>query len=105
VQNEDRYSDIKDALKTVNKLDFDKLISSVRPDIHCLNLTHVQYPTFKLAASDTRISNTAKAASARVSQMLNLRSVVRNLPSLQKALTGCHSQLLRIIHNVRIVLR
>lgn len=30
VQNEDRFSEIRDALKHLNKLDFDKLISSVR---------------------------------------------------------------------------
>ena len=30
IQTEERYHEIKDALKTLNKLDFDKLISSVR---------------------------------------------------------------------------
>jgi len=33
--------------------------------------------------------------------MLNLRSVVKNLPLLQKALAGGRSQLLVIIHDVR----
>lgn len=36
--------------------------------------------------------------------MLNLRSVVKNLPLLQKALEGCQSQLLRIIQEVRLPL-
>lgn len=57
-------------------------------------------PLEKLAASEACVSNTAKSASARVSQMLNLRNVVRNLPLLQKALEGSRSQLLRIIHDV-----
>ena len=30
VQTEERFHEVKDALKTLNKLDFDKLISSVR---------------------------------------------------------------------------
>jgi DNA mismatch repair protein MSH4 len=46
------------------------------------------------------VSSTAKSASARVAQLLNLRNVVRNLPKLQEALSGCQSQLLRIIHDV-----
>ena len=40
-------------------------------------------------------------ASARVSQMLNLRSVVNSMPLLAKALDGSRSQLLRIIREVR----
>ena len=30
VQSEDRFTDVKDALKTLNKMDFDKLVASVR---------------------------------------------------------------------------
>ncbi|KIM81717.1 hypothetical protein PILCRDRAFT_97607 [Piloderma croceum F 1598] len=81
VQSEDRFTDVKDALKTLNKMDFDKLVAS-------------------LAASEARATNTAKSASARVSQMLNLRNVVRNLPLLQKALEGSRSQLLQIIQDM-----
>ncbi|KIK81485.1 hypothetical protein PAXRUDRAFT_35858 [Paxillus rubicundulus Ve08.2h10] len=81
VQSEDRFSEIRDALKGLNKQDFDKLISS-------------------LAASEVRVSGTAKSASARVSQMLNLQSVVRGLPFLQKALMGSKPQLLQIIHDM-----
>lgn len=54
----------------------------------------------QLASSETKPSNIAKPAAARVSQMLDLRNVVRNLPALQKALEGSQSQLLRIIHEV-----
>ncbi|KAF8060865.1 muts domain V-domain-containing protein [Lyophyllum atratum] len=78
IQTEDRYTEVRGALKTLNKMDFDKLIVS-------------------LAAQEVRLANTAKPASARVLQMLNLRSVVKNLPLLQKALAGSQSQLLRII--------
>ncbi|EGN92714.1 hypothetical protein SERLA73DRAFT_172695 [Serpula lacrymans var. lacrymans S7.3] len=81
VQYEDKFSDTRDALKSLNKMDFDKLISS-------------------LAASEARPSNSPKFASLRVSQMLNLRSFVRNLPLLQKALSGTRSQLLSIIHDM-----
>ncbi|KAF9235861.1 DNA mismatch repair protein MutS [Melanogaster broomeanus] len=81
MQREDKFSEVRDALKGLNKLDFDKLISS-------------------LAASEVRISNTAKSASARVSQMLSLQSVVRSLPFLQNALISSNSQLLQIIHDM-----
>jgi|SRR5882762_8644872 len=30
VQSEDRFTDVKDALKNLNKMDFDKLVASVR---------------------------------------------------------------------------
>jgi hypothetical protein len=29
VQSEDRFTDVKDALKTLNRMDFDKLVASV----------------------------------------------------------------------------
>ncbi|OBZ78578.1 MutS 4 [Grifola frondosa] len=82
IQSEERFNEIKNALKTLNKLDFDKLISA-------------------LAASDAReYSSTAKPASARVSQMLNLRDIVQALPLLAKALAGSRSQLLQIIREM-----
>lgn len=81
IQSEDLYADVRDALKTLNKMDFDKLIVS-------------------LASEETRVTSSVKPASARVLQMLNLRSVVKNLPLLQKALAGSRSQLLGIIHEM-----
>ncbi|KAH7920485.1 hypothetical protein BV22DRAFT_1198859 [Leucogyrophana mollusca] len=81
VQSEDKFSEIRDALKMLNKMDFDKLISS-------------------LAATEVQVSSSAKSASARVSQMLSLRNLVKNLPFLQKALNGSRSQLLQIVHDM-----
>ncbi|KAG6874127.1 hypothetical protein C0995_005543 [Termitomyces sp. Mi166 len=81
IRTEDRYSEVRDALKAFNKMDFDKLI-------------------VLLASQEVRVANTAKVASSRVLQMLNLRNVVKNLPLLQKALAGSQSQLLRIIHDL-----
>ncbi|KZT09019.1 uncharacterized protein LAESUDRAFT_742230 [Laetiporus sulphureus 93-53] len=78
VQNEDRFNEVKNALKMLNKLDLDKLISS-------------------LVASEARVMSTAKPAAARVTQMLNLRNVVKNIPLLAKAMEGSRSQLLRVI--------
>ncbi|KAL4071210.1 muts domain V-domain-containing protein [Scleroderma yunnanense] len=79
--NEDKFSDVRDALKRLNKLDFDKLISS-------------------LASSEVRTSNAAKSAFARVSHILGLQSIVRNLPFLQRALVGTKSRLLQIVHEM-----
>ncbi|KAJ7353331.1 muts domain V-domain-containing protein [Mycena albidolilacea] len=81
VQSEERFTDVRAGLKPLNKMDFDKLIAC-------------------LASSETKPSSTAKPAAARVSQMLDLRNIVRNLPALQKALEGSQSQLLKIIHEM-----
>ncbi|KAF7762129.1 hypothetical protein Agabi119p4_8722 [Agaricus bisporus var. burnettii] len=81
VQNEDRFSDVREALKLLNKMDFDKLIAS-------------------LASSEARPTSTAKGAFARVTQMLNLRNLVKYIPSLKRALAGSESQLLRIVHEM-----
>ncbi|KAI0324451.1 hypothetical protein GY45DRAFT_1375540 [Cubamyces sp. BRFM 1775] len=67
IQTEDRFNEVKNALKPLNKLDLDKLVSS-------------------LAASEARETSSAKSASARVAQMLNLRNIVQSLPRLAKAL-------------------
>ncbi|KIJ98256.1 hypothetical protein K443DRAFT_104257 [Laccaria amethystina LaAM-08-1] len=76
---EDRFTNVRDALKTLNKMDFDKLI---------------------LASSESRAVSNAKPAALRVSQILNLRSVVKNLPLLRKALERSRSQLLVIVHDM-----
>ncbi|KAJ3510448.1 hypothetical protein NLJ89_g4672 [Agrocybe chaxingu] len=78
INAEDRFTYVRDALKTLNKMDFDKLIVA-------------------LASSEARPTTSAKPASQRVLQILNLRSVVKNVPLLRKALEGCRSQLLQII--------
>lgn len=81
VQREDKFAEVRDALKRLNKLDFDKLISS-------------------LASSEVRVSHATKSAFSRVSQMLSLQSIVRNLPFLQNALAGGRSQLLQIVYDM-----
>ncbi|KAI9065774.1 hypothetical protein FKP32DRAFT_1665232 [Trametes sanguinea] len=81
IQSEDRFGEIKNALKPLNKLDLDKLISS-------------------LASCEVREISTAKTASARVAQMLNLRNIVQSLPRLAKALQGSRAQLLQIIQEM-----
>ncbi|KAI0344201.1 hypothetical protein BDW22DRAFT_1412762 [Trametopsis cervina] len=80
IQTEERFHEVKDALKTLNKMDFDKLISS-------------------LAASEARETSTAKSSAARVSQMLSLRDIVKNVPRVAKALTGSRSLLLQVIQD------
>ncbi|KAI0307402.1 muts domain V-domain-containing protein [Multifurca ochricompacta] len=78
VQSEDRFTEVKDAFKHLCKVDIDKLISS-------------------LAANEAHEASSARTASSRVTQMLNLRDILRHLPLLHKALIGSKSQLLRII--------
>ncbi|KAI0761165.1 muts domain V-domain-containing protein [Trametes elegans] len=78
IQTEERFNEIKNALKPLMKLDLDKLICS-------------------LASSEVRETSSAKSASTRVGQMLNLRNVVQSLPRLARTLEGSRTQLLQII--------
>ncbi|KAG8983799.1 MutS protein msh4, partial [Tulasnella sp. 427] len=78
INAEEKYTSIKDALRTLKKIDLDKLIAS-------------------LTTSESRVSKTPGAASFRVRQMLDLRSVIRSLPAVATALHGCNSQLLRVV--------
>ncbi|KAF8170384.1 muts domain V-domain-containing protein [Pholiota molesta] len=80
INAEDRFTYVRDALKTLNKMDFDKLIAA-------------------LCSSEARVTASSKPASYRILQVLNLRNVVKNLPLLRQALKGCQSQLLRIVYD------
>ncbi|EIN13274.1 hypothetical protein PUNSTDRAFT_109550 [Punctularia strigosozonata HHB-11173 SS5] len=80
INSEDKFTAVRDALKTMHKMDFDKLITS-------------------LAISEAReLTTSAKVASTRVSEMLNLRNLVKSLPLLQTALAGSRSRLLQDIY-------
>lgn len=100
VRSEDRFTEVKDALKQLCKVDLDKLISSVRVRIK-LHSESSLLTTMQLASNETREASSARTASSRVTQMLNLKDVMRHLPALQKALVGSKSELLKIICNVR----
>lgn len=98
VQSEDRFTEVKDALRLLCKVDLDKLISSV-----CARIkpSSSMLTTVQLASNETREASSARTASSRVTQMLNLKDVIRHLPALQKSLVGSKSELLSIICNVR----
>ncbi|KAG8701977.1 MutS protein msh4 [Ceratobasidium sp. 395] len=85
VNDEEKYTVIRDALKTIKKIDLDKLIA-------------------QLTTSENRpvggTTGNAKGASARVEQMIDLRNVIRSLPGVVKALQGCRSSLLCMISNM-----
>ena len=100
VQSEDRFTEVKDALKQLCKVDLDKLISSVRIRIEPHSESSM-LTTMQLASNETREASSARTASSRVTQMLNLKDVMRHLPALQKALVGSKSEILKIICNVR----
>ena len=74
--------------------------SSRSDDYTLVQASWLIYLDWQLASSETRPTTTAKGASARVSQMLSLRNLVRNLPSLKRALSGSQSQLLQVVHEV-----
>ncbi|KAG8742868.1 MutS protein msh4 [Ceratobasidium sp. 428] len=85
VNDEEKYTAIRDALKTIKKIDLDKLIA-------------------QLTTSENRpvggTTGNAKGASARVEQMIDLRNVIRSLPGVVKALQGCRSSLLCMISDM-----
>ncbi|KAL5534740.1 hypothetical protein ACEPAG_1204 [Sanghuangporus baumii] len=81
VQAEDKFSAVRDGLRSVNKLDLDKLISS-------------------LATSEARVSNAARSAASRVSQMLQLRGFIKQMPTVRDAIKGCQSRLLEIVYDM-----
>ncbi|KAL5495776.1 MSH4 [Sanghuangporus weigelae] len=81
VQAEDKFNAVRDGLRSVNNFDLDKLISS-------------------LATSEARVSNAARSAASRVSQMLQLRGFVKQMPTVREAIKGCQSRLLEIVYDM-----
>ncbi|KAJ8703274.1 MutS protein msh4 [Pleurotus ostreatus] len=78
---EDKFTDIRDALKAFKKMDFDKLVAS-------------------LAVSEARPVSTGKSAAARISHMLDLRTAIQSIPVLAQALSGGHCHLMQIMHHM-----
>ncbi|OCB89217.1 hypothetical protein A7U60_g3583 [Sanghuangporus baumii] len=81
IQAEDKFNAVMDGLRSVNKLDLDKLISS-------------------FAMSEARVSNAARSAASRVSQMLQLRGFVKQIPTVRDAIKGCQSRLLEVVYDM-----
>ncbi|QRW13414.1 DNA mismatch repair protein MutS [Ceratobasidium sp. AG-Ba] len=85
VNDEEKYTAIRDALKPIKKIDLDKLIA-------------------QLTTSESRpvggSTGNGKGASVRVEQLVNLRHVIRGLPKIVKALQGCRSSLLMMISDM-----
>ncbi|QRV98859.1 DNA mismatch repair protein MutS [Ceratobasidium sp. AG-Ba] len=85
VNDEEKYTAIRDALKPIKKIDLDKLIA-------------------QLTTSESRpvggSTGNAKGASVRVEQLVNLRNVIRGLPKIVKSLQGCRSSLLMMISDM-----
>lgn len=96
IRYEDKFSAVRDGLRSVNKLDADKLISSVSL-VQCL-MALAYRP--QLAASEARVSNAARSATSRVSQMLHLRGFVKKIPLIRDAVNACRSRLLEIVYDV-----
>ncbi|KZS90242.1 hypothetical protein SISNIDRAFT_551573 [Sistotremastrum niveocremeum HHB9708] len=81
VKLDDRFQNVKDALKLLAKEDLDKLIGG-------------------LVASEAREVSTAKSAFARITQMLNLRNLIRVVPMIHDALVGSKTPMLREIAEI-----
>jgi len=102
VQSEDMFGDTRTALRALQDLDFDKLVASVMPSNRHISpdiQTHIS--RLQLAATESKVTNTASEASSRISQMLNLRSAMQGLPALRRALTSGKAELLRLTCHVR----
>ncbi|KAF8315442.1 hypothetical protein DL93DRAFT_2166804 [Clavulina sp. PMI_390] len=82
VQAEDLYGSVKSSLKTMDKVDFDKLITSI------------------IAQSPENQTINPRDASRHLVALLQLRNVVRCIPAICQSLSGTSSQILRTIGTI-----
>jgi hypothetical protein len=83
------------------KHDLDKLIASVSAVSLCLSDLRLRLPQF--IACDPQIpAKSSTPIITRITQMLQLRNIVRNLPDLQHSLSSTSSTLLQIIFVVSL---
>jgi len=89
------FNEVRSALKMLTKHDLDKLIASVsytspHPD------PRLRFPQF-IACDPRAPAKSSTPIVTRITQMLQLRNIVRNLPDLRGSLSGVSSKLLQII--------
>ncbi|KAF9781104.1 muts domain V-domain-containing protein [Thelephora terrestris] len=79
IRSEDMFNEVRSALKMLAKHDLDKLIASF------------------IASDPQTQAKSSTPIITRITQMLQLRNIVRNLPDLQDSLSCASSMLLQII--------
>ena len=96
------FNEVRSALKMLAKHDLDKLVASVSPT------PRPSDPRFKLpqfVACDAQTpAKSSTLIVTRITQMLQLRNIVKNLPDLRGSLASASSMLLQIISVVSPVL-
>jgi DNA mismatch repair protein MSH4 len=86
--SEELYITVRDALKSVQKVDLDKLIVRLAAADNS--------PKDGSAAGETSL----KVAYERMGQLLDLQRVIANVPAIGRAMSGAGSRLLRVIGEV-----
>ncbi|KAF8327173.1 muts domain V-domain-containing protein [Cantharellus anzutake] len=82
VKSEDIYHSVKAALRSMSKMDLDKLISAI------------------ITNTTDQPSISPREASTHVTNMLQLRDVVCCIPPVAQALASCHANLLRVVQGL-----
>ena len=91
------FNEVRSALKPLAKHDLDKLVASASTASLPFR-SATQTPTPQFVACDPQAPAKSSALIVtRITQILQLRNIVKNLPDLQDSLNGASSMLLQII--------
>ena len=97
------FNEVRSALKMLAKHDLDKLIASastLSPFYPICDSSSLQF----IASDPQTPAKSSTPIITRITQMLQLRNIVSNLPDLQHSLSRASSRLLRIISAVSFAL-
>lgn len=97
------FNEVRSALKMLAKHDLDKLIASVGVISPFPSDPRLRLPQF-IASDPQTPAKSSTPIITRITQMLQLRNIVRNLPDLQHSLSCVSSTLLQIISVVSLAL-
>ena len=95
------FNEVRSALKMLAGHDLDKLVASASIVSLCPPDLRLSLPQFIASDPQTPAKSSAPIIT-RITQMLQLRNVVRNLPDLRDSLSGASSMLLQIISVVSL---
>ena len=95
------FNEVRSALKMLAGHDLDKLIASASIMLLCLPDHSLSRPQF-IASDPQAPAKSSTPIISRITHMLQLRNIVRNLPDLRNSLAGVSSMLLQIVSVVSL---
>ena len=97
------FNEVRSALKMLAGHDLDKLIASVSIISPSPPDPRLRLPQF-IASDPQTPAKSSTSIITRITQMLQLRNIVKNLPDLRRSLSHVSSMLLRVISVVSLTL-